>query len=514
MMLDKYIDRIEEWHPQLFRELKSRLTGNAAIAIVAISISLQAIAIGLAVSSNMAVKAKILMNFATLNWLIPMGLILGSVYTLIADIHQEEKRGTLNFIRLTSQSACGILIGKMLGVPSLIYLGLLLVIPLHLVVGILAGVGLPMMLVWYCTVGATIYLCSSLAILYSLYGGKYPIVFTLLFALPIQTIVSIYNYYLNAVVTSQWWTNESSLRWYGLPIINNFYICNTLIIATILAISYWLWVTIDREYINPASTAFKKEHSYWMNIQFQLWLLGFALPILNSEAIDNSSQNFVILATFYSIGTVGVYCLMPQILPSKLSTQDWSRYRCDRVNHEHRQWWQQELFRDLVWHNASPIGLAMLVNVVILAVVWGTCFGIFVSDPEWLIKSLCGIIIISILMLIHTGVINLIFLQSKAKTRGVIPLIILMSALPLLLGFIATIVLNHSNSGLWLFLFSPFAWIGVTQLALPNIGAILMGQLGILAGITKLLQRRITQLGRADTQALSQQKSLIAGINR
>ncbi|PSB52779.1 hypothetical protein [Chamaesiphon polymorphus] len=512
-MLDKYIDRIGEWNPQLFRELKSRLTGNATIAVVAISIVLQAIAIGLVTSGNMPIEAKIHQNFVTLSWLMPMGLILGSVYTLIADLHQEEKRGTLNFIRLTPQSARSILIGKMLGVPSLIYVGILCALPFHLALGIISGIGLPLILVWYFTVGAAIYLCSSLAILYSLYGGRYPLVFTILFALPIQTIVSLYNYYLNAVATGQSWTIEASVRWFWLPIVNNFYICNALIVTTILVISYWLWVTIDREYINPASTAFKKEHSYWMNMQFQLWLLGFALPILSSSPIDRSNQNFYILATFYSVGTIGIYCLIPQILPSKLSMQEWSRYRRDRVTHEHRQWWQQELFRDLVWHDASPIGLAMLINVAISAIVWGTCFGIFVSDPVWLLKSLCGIIIVSVLTLIHAGIINLIFLRSPAKTRGVMPLIILMSGLPLFLGFIATITLNHSSSGLWLFLFSPFAWMGVTQLALPSIGAVLMGQLGILAGITKLIQRRLQQLGRSDTQALSQQKSLLARTN-
>jgi hypothetical protein len=512
-MLNKYIDRIGEWNPQLFRELKSRLTGNAAIAVVAISVILQAIVFGLCTIGKTSLNTKILVNFTVLIWLIPMGLILGSVYTLITDLHQEEKRGTLNFIRLTPQSARSILVGKMLGVPSLIYLGILATIPLHLTVAILAGIDLKLMSVWYCTLGATVYLCSSLAILYSLYGGKYPIVFTLLFALPVNTIVGLYNYYLNAVATNQWWRIESSFHWYWLPIVNNFYVGNALIIVTILVISYWLWVTIDREYINSTSTAFKKEHSYWINIQFQFWLLGFALPIVNYETIDNSSQNFYILATFYSIGTIGVYCLIPQILPSKLSMQEWSRYRRDRVTHKDRQWWQQELVRDLIWYDASPIGLAMVINVAISAIVWGTCFGIFVSDPVWLLKSLCGIIIVSVLTLIHAGIINLIFLRSPAKTRGVMPLIILISGLPLFLGFIATITLNHSSSGLCLFLFSPFAWMGVTQLALPSIGAVLMGQLGILAGITKLMQRRLQQLGRSDTQALSQQKSLLARTN-
>ena len=51
-MLDKSIDRIGEWNPQLFRELKSRLTGNAASVVVVISITLQAIAIGLLTSDT------------------------------------------------------------------------------------------------------------------------------------------------------------------------------------------------------------------------------------------------------------------------------------------------------------------------------------------------------------------------------------------------------------------------------------------------------------------------------
>jgi hypothetical protein len=507
IILDKSIDRIGEWNPQLFRELKSRLTSHAAIGVVAISIALQAIAIGVLVISDTPIATKIDRGFTTLSWLIPLGLILGSVYTLIADLHQEEKRGTLNFIRLTPQSARSILIGKMLGVPSLVYLGILITIPFHFILGLRLGIGLPLLFVWYCTIGATIYLCSSLAILYSLYGGKYPLVFTIVLGLPINTIISFYNYYLHAVARSHSWTTERSLTWFWLPILNNFYLCNGLIVATFCVISDWVWITIDREYINPTSTAFKKEHSYWMTLQFQLWLLGFALPIVNYSGVDRSISNFYILAIFYSISTIWVYCTIPQILPSKSSMQEWSRYRRDRVTHKDRQWWQQDLLRDLVWHDASPIGLAILINVAISTTIWGLCFAICLPDRVWLLKSLGGIIIVSILTLIHTVIINLIFLRARAKNRGAMPLIVLMSALPLCLGFFGIITVDYRLSGLNLWLFSPFAWMGVTQLSLPNIGSLIVVQLGILAGFTKLLQAKVQKLGRSETQALNQQKS-------
>ena len=55
---------------------------------------------------------------------------------MINDLAKEEQRGTLNFIRLSPQTEQSILFGKMLGVPSLVYLFIILSIPLHLWSGI------------------------------------------------------------------------------------------------------------------------------------------------------------------------------------------------------------------------------------------------------------------------------------------------------------------------------------------------------------------------------------------
>jgi hypothetical protein len=208
-----------------------------------------------------------------------------------------------------------------------------------------------------------------------------------------------------------------------------------------------------------------------------------------------------------------VYCIIPLILPNKWSLQDWSRYRREHVTHEHRQWWQQDIVRDLIWHDRSPILLAMLVNLLIPAIVWGLCFGLFISDLQWLAKSICGIIIVSNLTLIHTVIISFIFLRSRSKNTGAIPLIILMSVLPLCLGFLAVITVDYQMLGAGLLLFSPFSWMGVTQLSILNIGMIIMGQIGILAGVTKLLQTRLQKLGRSETQVLSQQKSSLVRTN-
>ncbi|RQH23304.1 hypothetical protein D5R40_27115 [Okeania hirsuta] len=53
-------------------------------------------------------------------------ILIGGVYMLVADLAKEKRLGTLNFIRLSPQSIQKILLGKLLGVPILIYLALVL----------------------------------------------------------------------------------------------------------------------------------------------------------------------------------------------------------------------------------------------------------------------------------------------------------------------------------------------------------------------------------------------------
>lgn len=512
-MLDKIIDKIGDRNPQLFRELKSRLTGNSLIAAVVISILIQVIGIGLFLADDSSFNNKIHSNFNFLNSMIPISLMLGGVYTIVSDFGREEKRGTFNFIRLTPQSARSIFTGKILGVPSLIYLGVLLTVPIHIVVGMCAGANLAVMLGWYCTMAVTTYLCLSFVVLYILYGGKHAILLTLFFSIPINIFVGLYNFYSNLVIFQQFdgdGNSETLFSWFYLPISSNIFGCDILIICTFLAISYWLWTTIDRKYINLTNTSFKKADSYWMNIQFQFWLLGCALPIVAHSSVDRSNQAFSILAIFYSISAIWIYAIVALILPNKQTMQEWSR---EHFNHRDRHQYRQTIIQDLIWHDRSPIILAMLVNLLIPAIVWGLCFAIFINDLDLIIKSICGIIIVSILTLIHSIIINFICLRSSTKNVVTIPLIFIMSSLPVYMGFIGLINPAYKDLSVAMLMFSPFAWIAVAQLPILNIGMIMMGQLGILAGLNKIFQRRVQKLGAADIQVISQQKSLLARTN-
>jgi len=76
-------------------------------------------------------------------------LLVVGTYQLIADLSGEERRGTLNFIRLSPQPARTIFIGKIFGVPILLYLVCLLALPFHLGAGLLAGIPLSLILAFY-----------------------------------------------------------------------------------------------------------------------------------------------------------------------------------------------------------------------------------------------------------------------------------------------------------------------------------------------------------------------------
>jgi hypothetical protein len=86
--------------------------------------------------------------FTGLSGLIAVFLVVAGVYLLAKDWRVEEKRGTLNFVRLSPQSAWDIFIGKLLGVPILIYLAAGLVLPLQLVAGFSSNFGLFHTIIW------------------------------------------------------------------------------------------------------------------------------------------------------------------------------------------------------------------------------------------------------------------------------------------------------------------------------------------------------------------------------
>ncbi len=494
MKLDRMMDIIGDWNPQLLREFKGRFTGNSLSFILAGSILIQIVFCLWSIDDNVD-NHKFYIGFKLFNWIIPIALMLGGIYTLITDINQEEKRGTFNFVKLSPQSGKNILLGKILGVPSLVYLAILSIVPLHVYLGISSGAGLGIILAWYSTIAITAYLLMSVTVIYVLYGGKYAILFSLLALQPISGLIGIYNFYLNATISQASWMDgaRSWVSWFYLPISNNIWLFYSFISGTFLVVSYWLWETIERKYISLKATPFTKDRSYWINLNVQFWLLGFALPLMTTDR-ESALTPFYTVAIFYTISIILVVCLMPTILPNDRAMKDWASSAIN-IDRQYLHWWQNETIQDLMWHDRSPSILAIGINLAISAILWGLCAVVFVHNLELLIKFGIGITFATILTLIYTIFAHFLCLHSSVKNSGIIPIVCLVSLIPLLLGSLTLTNPVYKDLGYSLFLFSPFFWVGIAQLSLPGIGIILLGQLGILAGINKLFQQQLLKIG-------------------
>ncbi|MEO0835580.1 MAG: hypothetical protein AAFY16_06250, partial [Cyanobacteria bacterium J06642_3] len=193
-----------DWNPQLFREIRGKFKTRNLVIAAAISVIVQFVAVisllGQLPDSDperslytqyssycrgngldrLACTKDMLGNWV-INWQLLwldlfiilsiisiFSLLVIGTYMLVADTVQEENQGTLNFIRLTPQSAGSILLGKILGVPILLFSAILLLLPLHLASGLHAHIPLTLILGFYAVIAASCGFFYSLALLWSL----------------------------------------------------------------------------------------------------------------------------------------------------------------------------------------------------------------------------------------------------------------------------------------------------------------------------------------------------------
>ncbi len=512
MNLARISDRIGSWNPQLLREIKGKFTSSSITVILIISGLIQSLGVLWLFSGNPSDR-RFVLAFQLLNGLLPFIAIAGGIYAVVADLTREQKSGTFEFIRSSPQSGRSIFIGKIIGAPSLVYLAVLSCIPLHLAVAAANEASLCLMLAWYGTVGAIGYFGLTVTSLYILMGGRQAILLALLFSQPLSGAIGAYSYYLNASVTKQSWMALEPPRflWFYLPISNNIWLFYSFNFITIVAACQWLWIAIDRKYIHPKTTVFKKAHSYSLTIASQIWLLGFALPML---VANNADRNFFSLAVCYAIGTVGVICTIPTILPNFKSMQEWSKtWQEQQLDGRYFSWRQPEIIRSLIWDERSPTLVAMAINVAIVAICWGAlALGSFVLAPnlEYLAKFALGITVASIIVLFYTVAVHLLYLRAQLKNSGVIPLIFLMSSLPLVGGMFVLMGSQcgsmSQNLAYMLWLCSPLFWVGISQLSIPAIGLTMLAQIGISIRAIGIFHQKIHAIGVIQMEITRRQK--------
>lgn len=425
-----WLDKIGDWNPQLLREFKGRLKPRNVLIAIGISLMgqfllFQYLQIQLPVapsepkhdypiyhhlctgkqqdsySKTYLCLRDGLGNF-TINWqqwwldsfvwlsfIAIFTLLVVGTYMLINDLAQEERRGSLNFIRLSPESTLNLLVGKELGVPILVYLLVALAIPFHLFAGLNAQIPLGQILSFDGVVIACCIFFYSAALLYGLVSSwlagfqawlgsgivlaflsltvslthtaiDNPIAWLRFFSpfdlIPNLTASSFYRYRQDL--------DLEKLQWFNLPLgASSFFLLSFALLNYVLW-TYWVWKGLQRCFRNPNTTILSKRQSYLFTAFFTVSTLGFALPgYTNSylSAKDWLSQHILALSFFDLL--LFLY-LMAALLPHRQALQDWARYRREKVSTRQR-FWQSSLVQDLIYAEKSPALVAIAINLVI-----------------------------------------------------------------------------------------------------------------------------------------------------
>jgi ABC-type Na+ efflux pump permease subunit len=464
------------------------------------------------------------------------GLLVLGTYLLINDLATEERRDTLNFIRLSPRSPQSILAGKMLGVPILIYLGIILAVPLHLYLGLNAAINLGQILSFYTVVITASFLYFSGALLFGLVGswlggfqawlGSGALLGYLIFtkqaiapnfsANTAITMMGIINpYFLIPSLETRSKFDESKFidhipqfakfNWFNLPLGNNFFLTVGFALLVYSVGAYFIWQSLQRCFRDPNATMLNKKQSYLLTACFTAITLGCA----NWQDLvftDIKPYGSYILPENMAILMFLNFCLFLYLIaalsPNRQTLQDWTRYR--HVSYTKGSG-RTTLIKDLILGEKSPAILAIAINIAIA--VSGLSLFVLISQVSVDIKrdSLVALVFASLLVLVYAALTQLIlFVKSRQSTWWATGILIAVIMLP---PFLTILFFSNpsNNSFAWLFtVFAPMVSLYPTGGYKLSITAFLamMGHFVIFGSLVFQLTRKLKKAGESATKAL------------
>jgi hypothetical protein len=502
-MIDRTINAAGEWNAQLFRELKGRLNPKNFTLIllgsfIAQTFLMMTFFIRLPVDPTLSNRiaeqdyclsinkfcnqdnlGHVIVNWphwwtdilVAISWVISTILVVGGLYFLVNDLRSEETRGTLNFVRLSPQSAANVFIGKLLGVPILIYIAVASILPLQLVAGS-HSFGVLNTLVFdglWLVIATLFYLGGMLLVTIT---PVMPIGIALL-AWWLQSTVGMLMQYILSVTQSRELLSQPSSSdaptWLYLPVFGSVTSAMLFAIFSCGLIAYAMWLMLCRRYLNPNDTLISKKQSYQFNAVLQVWLMGWALPLsLSTPHITND-----ILSAISSVQFVFAFILISTIIPRRDVLQEWCRQTDLRLQKGLPRWWP-----DLIWDDRSPAVVALAINLGIAVAIW-LLFGFVRSAPSTILP-VAGLML---LVLLNCGIAAQISAAHKLPgylNRSMVMIVFMFQVL--LLSIINSAIGEH---------FPALKF--VTALAIEStMVPLLMG----------LMWKRLRRLGRSDSQEI------------
>jgi hypothetical protein len=431
--------------------------------------------------------------FQVLSWTLPLVVLVAGVYMLIGDITKEERRGTLNFIRLSPQPSQRILRGKLLGVPLLPWIAVLLAVPLHLMAAVGAGMSAAEVVTIYLV---TIVACAcfyTAAIFYGFMEGS-------------QGWFGAVGVLLAYTFVFQLWATGrhnapplffSIAEWFRQPIGTSLIHALGFALLLFVGLAVFLWRGINRRFRNPNLTLLSKAQSYLMTFSFELFMLGFMIRSpYKYDSVSTAMEGLGILMVL----NVGWFMVMIGALtPHRQSLLDWARYRhakpttvAQEKGRSGRRMWS-----DLLWGDRSPAMLAIAVNwllVVAVLLPW------IVAWSAHQLPALVVIVLTGLFMLVCAAIAQLV-LFSKSNRRAILAAAILgiLVVIPPLFMGIAN-VYPQKAAIFWLVSAIPVAaWQYLTW---NSVMLSVLGYCLVLGGLTLRLKRQLHRAGESELKML------------
>jgi hypothetical protein len=582
-----YLDYLWEWNPQLWREAKGKLKVKNIVLTVGLAIIVQFLIVINYLSKlpdasyKVQQKASELTYFATpqhsryclgdkpyntyenalchqdmldhwvINWQlfwfdifvtlsvigIALLLVLGT-YFLVNNAIAEQQQGTLHLVRLSPQSVASILVGKILGVPILLYLFVALGLPLQTIAALKANVPLNLLLTFDLAVIASCCFFYSLGLLLSFVIPKAITAWAISIAiscfLGFFTILSTHKYALSTSTVLDWlflfnpnnlilylgkvtgipyhyfdypdfsmFGNSSSknedlepiffsnLLFYGQALWAKVSVGLGLVIANYCLWSYWIWQGLKRRFYNPENTVISKQQSYWITGYFIVIALGFALQKIDNDfsyhyfLLNIALLQFTLLFLFVGL----TFALTPQ----RQALQDWARYRHQMGKKGNVLW------RELILGEKSPSTVAIVINLVITTLYLIPSLIIFPNKGEGIV-TFWGLILSMSLIVLYAALTQCILL-AKSKHRVLIASVTILSLIiaPPFLISLTSISSGASGTISIAWLFTSFSFMAIEKATLSNIALVILGQWLAITLVSLQITKQLRQAGKSET---------------
>ncbi|HEY9619637.1 MAG TPA: hypothetical protein V6C78_04665 [Crinalium sp.] len=488
-----WIDRLGYWNPQLLREYRGRVKTRTVIAAIFLSgIGQLLLLVAFLQQEQQPLPQRWASLWTAITWLLPYLLFTVGSYYLVSDLTQEDKRGTLNFIRLSPRPAWQILLGKLLGVPVLPYLTAALVLPLHGVAAWIGGIPLSLVLSSYLMLIAGCVFCYSAAMLYALLGNAQSenanqqattsIVFAAIALLVIAPLYMWWNIFVTwrpLVGTGTIFTiTNEPVSWFYIPVNTQFLVSHAFTLVNLGISVYLMWRLLLRRFRQPRATILSKRQSYAILAYLEVFLLGWFLQ----SSLDSDSTAGAATAV-YCVTLPLMLTLIFGVCPQRQALLDWKRYRSQTV-------------QSLVWSDKSPAFIAVCVQVAIacgILLPWQLVAGLGVKQP---FLTVLAFIVIANGVLIAGAFVQLI-LATKIRNPfvwAVGGLGVWLVVPPTLLALLKIVPSNIPiSNALWTFLGYPFWHFTVPQ-TLPGTFVGIAAQWIVLALLLGQLQKTLKHL--------------------